>query len=968
MKASQKLNHLWFNGQVESEVQFWLMDSVDSYREINETHCRFVGARMEDLLSQGLNSISDPDIRNQLMKLYDKIFEYPRVSTRELHFKVSEQAIRVTTVPVQLDQEHPAIFFIAQRIIYGSSRPTPSVPISDEILWASLSGMGAGLWHWNIPSGETVFDQKWAEMLGFTLAELAPVSIKTWEDLTHPDDLRQAEKLLNKHFDSQSPIYDVKLRMRHKQGHWVWIHDRGKVYKRSSDGKPLLMAGTHVDISERMQLTDLVQRQGELQQLASEFSVKLAQCSLLEMDRTIEAGLGQIGKFLNTDRVYIFRLDQTKKTLYNSHEWVAEGVAAEKDNLQDLPFDAFPWWMNRILNDQTIYIADTDKISDDQKDLKEILLMQSIKSLVVVPIEGRNGMIGFWGLDFVKDYWSFDEFTHQVLKYVSSLMSGALESQADQIQIMDLLEQERMTFQRVTDETESLILTTDLNQNIQYGNKALTESYGYTVEELSGKHPRDILTSPCKKHQPSGSVKNELERNGKWKGIFLNASKNRQLIIESATISPRHDSSGEITGFIKIAENITSGQKHQDWLTVLNHTHNASIRTLKEPGKLDDIMMEMVAVVDTLMVPQVMVLLPHIELEMPIFHPVSNHPILQRQLQENKDSFFQVNNLEIENAEKQQRVYNLGEHGDAHPLKKLGLLESHFAADEGELILGRIGTDRKSYGIIAMLHTQPVKFYDKSDLDNLSLQGKTIGQILNELEISKFIMAQNRQQQISQLASGLAHEVRNPLAVISIGMEVLEKKLDMQDTRVQKVFNNIDNSLTRANHIVENLMRLGTPEELETEVTSLDLSSVIEEAIALTTYHLRDHNIVLRNHCPPSLLVFGVKESLLKVFVNVLLNSIQAQEEGGEVDIFMEREKSGFILIQIRDRGPGIPEEDLPRIVKPFFSTKKNKHGNGMGLYICTETMDRLGGSFKIYNNAEEGVTVEIGIKEIIRN
>jgi len=116
-----------------------------------------------------------------------------------------------------------------------------------NILW----GTHAGTWEWDIDSGDVRFNERWAELIGYTLDELQPTSIDTWIKHTHPDDLVRSNELLQKIFDRKVPAYECEVRMKHKQGHWVWVLDRGKVVAWSSDGKPLKMAGTHTDITEK---------------------------------------------------------------------------------------------------------------------------------------------------------------------------------------------------------------------------------------------------------------------------------------------------------------------------------------------------------------------------------------------------------------------------------------------------------------------------------------------------------------------------------------------------------------------------------------------------------------------------------------------------------------------------------------------------------------------------------------------
>ena len=114
-----------------------------------------------------------------------------------------------------------------------------------------LEGTHVGTWEWNVQTGETQFNERWAEIIGYTLEELAPVSIDTWVKYSHPDDFELSKKLLQDHFSGKLNYYECEARMKHKNGDWIWVLDRGQVAKWSDDGKPLLMFGTHQDITSR---------------------------------------------------------------------------------------------------------------------------------------------------------------------------------------------------------------------------------------------------------------------------------------------------------------------------------------------------------------------------------------------------------------------------------------------------------------------------------------------------------------------------------------------------------------------------------------------------------------------------------------------------------------------------------------------------------------------------------------------
>ncbi|MEE4250253.1 MAG: PAS domain S-box protein, partial [Alcanivoracaceae bacterium] len=134
-----------------------------------------------------------------------------------------------------------------------------SLSASEQRLASVIEGTHIGTWEWNVQTGETVFNQRWAEIVGYSLDELSPISIKTWMDLAHPEDLERSGGLLEQHFAGELEFYDCVARMRHKDGHWVWVHDRGRVVSWTADGKPLLMSGTHADVTDQKQAEQALQ-------------------------------------------------------------------------------------------------------------------------------------------------------------------------------------------------------------------------------------------------------------------------------------------------------------------------------------------------------------------------------------------------------------------------------------------------------------------------------------------------------------------------------------------------------------------------------------------------------------------------------------------------------------------------------------------------------------------------------------
>jgi diguanylate cyclase (GGDEF)-like protein/PAS domain S-box-containing protein len=113
-----------------------------------------------------------------------------------------------------------------------------------------LASVGMGTWDWHIPSGRVVYDSHWQQMLGYADDEL-PAHLSAWEHLVHPQDRDRVEAALQAHLCGRVDVYACEHRCRHRDGHYVWVLDTGRIIERDSSGRPLRAAGIHMDITER---------------------------------------------------------------------------------------------------------------------------------------------------------------------------------------------------------------------------------------------------------------------------------------------------------------------------------------------------------------------------------------------------------------------------------------------------------------------------------------------------------------------------------------------------------------------------------------------------------------------------------------------------------------------------------------------------------------------------------------------
>ncbi len=173
-----------------------------------------------------------------------------------------------------------------------------------------------------------------------------------------------------------------------------------------------------------------LERRSELEALVARISLSFVGLAPTELDRAITNALAEIGRFVGADRSYVFLYDQEAGTASNTHEWCAEGITCEKDNLQDVPLTAFPYLLDRLENEVFVDIPTVAELPTEAGAVKESFLAQGIRSLVLVSMRSSRGQpIGFAGLDAVRQERPWYSTDHHLLQLTADLISTTLESQ-----------------------------------------------------------------------------------------------------------------------------------------------------------------------------------------------------------------------------------------------------------------------------------------------------------------------------------------------------------------------------------------------------------------------------------------------------------------------------------------------------------------------------------------------------------
>ena len=145
-------------------------------------------------------------------------------------------------------------------LIYQNRKEEQALKETQRNYELAVEATELGTWRWNIQTGESTIDEHWAKMIGYEWEELQPFTFEKWKQLLHPDDIERCLYKINEHQFSKDERYACLFRMKHKQGHWIWVQDKGKVFERTPDGKPLIMYGTHQDITKTKEANEELER------------------------------------------------------------------------------------------------------------------------------------------------------------------------------------------------------------------------------------------------------------------------------------------------------------------------------------------------------------------------------------------------------------------------------------------------------------------------------------------------------------------------------------------------------------------------------------------------------------------------------------------------------------------------------------------------------------------------------------
>ena len=214
-------------------------------------------------------------------------------------------------------------------------------------------------------------------------------------------------------------------------------------------------------------------------------------------------------------------------------------------------------------------------------------------------------------------------------------------------------------------------------------------------------------------------------------------------------------------------------------------------------------------------------------------------------------------------------------------------------------------------------------------------------------------------ESIGRLAAGIAHEVRNPLATLLMGIGFLEESGPANLPITGTVLGDMRDAVNRADAIICELLDFSSPRQLE--LTDEDVSALADRALLLVRHEVGHHQIEIVRAYTPGLPAQRVDRIRIEqVFVNLFMNACHAMPAGGRLTVQTLRERNGAVVVEVSDTGRGIAPEYLGKAFDPFFTTKPAGIGSGMGLAVAKSIMTRHGSDLTLANQPAGGVCARL--------
>ncbi|MEK6693535.1 MAG: PAS domain S-box protein [Nitrospirota bacterium] len=474
------------------------------------------------------------------------------------------------------------------------------------------------------------------------------------------------------------------------------------------------------------------------------------------------------------------------------------------------------------------------------------------------------------------------------------------------------------------EQSPSTVAITDKEGNIEYVNPRFTEITGYLPGEVIGKNPR-ILQSGKTLPEVYKNLWETITSGMEWRGEWLNKKKSGEFYWASVSISPIKDKNGKITHFLAEEVDITERKNAEEALREYSERLKEQFRIVasakQEWQDTFDNITDLIFIHDR------------------------DYIVLRANRAFAK--YFGLSPTEMIGKNCHELFF-----GKDSPVLSC---PSDIAMDEGQEVTTEVFMPRTS----RIFRMSSFPFYiSERDVHSFICIARDITE---EKDREMRLAMSERLATLGHVASGIAHEINNPLASIAgcaEGLLTKVKKGQYDPVLCEKYLNVIEEEILRCKNITTSMLSFARKTTYEKR--EVNINDLLDKTLEIIGFQGRIKDIeFVRNYKEDISKIPGSEGELRQVFLTIITNALDAMEDRGRLTIEtgIEGEK---VFIKITDTGPGIPSEIKEKIYDPFFTTKSEKGGTGLGLSIAQRIINNHNGNIDVTSETGKGTTFRI--------
>jgi len=778
-----------------------------------------------------------------------------------------------------------------------------------------LESIKEGYFEVDLEGNLVFFNNSLCEMLGYSPEELVGKNYRIIMDLEN-DEL---DKLFNiDEIDGKAFVFELIKKNCEK----IYV-ESSLSKKQNTEGILIGFYGLIRNVTKRKEAENKINRKLEFERIVSKISSLFINPS--NYDEAINASLGFMGNLSNASRSYLFLFNHFNNTMDNTNEWCAKGVTAERERLQGLSLDMFPWWMVKLNNKEVIHVTDVSMMPEEAVIEKDILKQQNVKSLLVLPLFIGKMLSGFIGFDNVRETGEWDEEDFFLLQISSEIIGTALKrrkiekelknsehslknlnielEQRIELRTKELRESEEK-YRLISDNANDIISVFDENFKLQYINEVQQKISGFTEEELMEKSPIEFI-HPDDIKKTLKIYKNTL-KNGMGGGEFRMRCKDGSYVWLEVSGKRIYDKNNK-SKLIVISRNISERKLIEQKLRESEEKY----RLITESAN------DLVCVIND-------------KLELEYI---------------NEDAQKRITGYSYKDTINQSVIKLI--HPDDHDKF---ILQFRKVLETGEgIVEGRI-KHKDGHYVWMEANGKLIKDKDKKPKILIIVRDIT-DRIIVEQKLKKSEeLYRKAYDQVNFYKDLFTHDISNILQNIKSAGELSFIYFDNPNklNEIQEMWNLVNSQINRGNRLVSNVRRLSQIEHIQTPIQSIEVFSFLQEAIEYTQKGIKGRKINLQIDSPFKTYNIKANELLLDVFENILINATRYNDNPTiEILIKISKiQKNGikFLKMEFKDNGIGITDDRKKIIFQKGYKEEKQSKGMGFGLTLVKKIIESYNG------------------------